>query len=117
MVPAMLDAAREGARVIDRLLDRGTWRDEAACRKSDPEMWYSDDTYSGIAARTICGDCPVRVDCLRDGITDPFGIWGGWSAAERRRLRERMRGLDKEAKALIIEQAAITGPRHLKLSD
>lgn len=37
-------------------------------------------------AKRICRDCPLRTGCLRIGLTDPHGIWGGMTAVERRAL-------------------------------
>ena len=67
------------------------WMDRAACLDADPEWWYpvaaSDDT---SAARAICRECPVRVDCLNHAIAvgTRDGIWGGLDM-ERERPKPR----------------------------
>lgn len=33
-----------------------------------------------------CRRCPVRVECLRAGMQEEFGIWGGLTQAERRKV-------------------------------
>lgn len=69
-----------------------TWRNLAACRGLDPELFYPDRGESTFQAKTVCRSCPVRGDCLAAGLTERFGIWAGTSERERRRLR-RSRGL------------------------
>lgn len=94
-----------------------TWQDDALCRHSDPDLWYSDDRFATIAAVTTCEDCPVKFPCLKDGLTEQFGIWGGWTPWQRRRLRDKVQGLDREARLLVIKHAAHAGPRHMKMDD
>ena len=69
------------------------WRDEAACRDADPDIFFPPgrdhvDRPSTARARAICAGCPVLDDCLAHAIaTDqPDGIWGGLNTTERRRL-------------------------------
>jgi WhiB family transcriptional regulator, redox-sensing transcriptional regulator len=67
------------------------WRDKAACRAADPDLFYPDTSADLARARAICRGCPVWARCLdgafREG--DAWGIRGGLTAYERRRLRER----------------------------
>jgi len=77
---------------------RPDWRDQAACRGADPELFFPDgDTRSarnGVkAARLICRGCPVRVTCLSWALASgqEAGIWGGLTEDERRRLLRRGR--------------------------
>lgn len=97
--------------------DVDDWRTQAVCREADPELWFSDKPFDLIAARTICEDCPVRPDCLLDGIDDQHGIWAGFSATERRRLRQRLTRADDEARRAVIAAAAVKGPRALNIND
>lgn len=69
---------------------RPAWHDEANC------VGFH-DVYFGEAASTrqalrICEDCPVRTDCLATALGVPmhsdFGVWGGTTAWERKRLRK-----------------------------
>lgn len=41
-------------------------------------------------AKKICASCPVAQECLDFGIREPFGIWGGMTAIERRHLRAQL---------------------------
>jgi len=38
-------------------------------------------------AKELCGICPVQPDCLEAGMDEEFGIWGGLSLKQRRRLK------------------------------
>jgi WhiB family redox-sensing transcriptional regulator len=41
------------------------------------------------AAKAVCASCPVRLDCLEAGMSEPRGVWGGLTAYERRRRRHQ----------------------------
>lgn len=66
------------------------WRLRAACIGEDPEEFFpvSESMRAAEDAKTICSTCPVRRACLEDAIAvgDSYGIRGGMTAAERRRL-------------------------------
>jgi WhiB family redox-sensing transcriptional regulator len=70
-----------------------TWRDDAACRGIDPELFFPTRGGDTRQPRAVCADCPVRTDCLEHAITtnEKVGIWGGLSERERRQLRRRRR--------------------------
>ena len=70
------------------------WRDEAACRDTDPDLFFPVGT-TGLAvdqiasAKAVCGSCPVRTQCLEFALftNQDSGVWGGTSEDERRKLR------------------------------
>lgn len=73
-----------------------SWRDRAACRDSDPDLFFPTATRGPAyeaqvaAAKALCAGCPVRAMCLAvalDGL--PVGIAGGLTDTERRALRPR----------------------------
>lgn len=71
-----------------------TWRDRAACRGIDPEIFYPVSDEEVDAARAICAVCPVREACLEHALSsrEKEGIWGGCTERERRRIiRQRRR--------------------------
>lgn len=47
------------------------------------------------AARQFCVDCPVIKDCLVSALQNDerFGIWGGFTAEERKRMAEQVPNL------------------------
>lgn len=66
------------------------WADYALCAEADPESWFPEKRGSGtIAAKRICGQCFVREQCLEWALdhAETWGIWGGLSERERRRVR------------------------------
>lgn len=70
-----------------RPLQPTEWQDRAACLGVDPEIFFPERGGSSKPARAICAGCEVREDCLEANIKEPFGVVGGTSERERRRLR------------------------------
>ena len=67
---------------------RAGWFEYARCREYDPDMFFPDKGESPNPAKRICLRCPVRVECLNYALRArvPYGVWGGLSDRERRRL-------------------------------
>lgn len=61
------------------------WRTHAACRGTDPALFYDPHPASVAAAKTVCDVCPVRNACRAHAVdtAEPFGVWGGLAADER----------------------------------
>jgi WhiB family redox-sensing transcriptional regulator len=55
----------------------------------DPELFFPERGSSTREAKEVCRGCVVRVECLEFAIanSEKFGIWGGMSERERRRVR------------------------------
>ncbi len=74
--------------------DDSGWRDSAACRDTDPNLFFPAGT-TGVAveeieaAKALCQTCPVREQCLEFAMVanQEAGIWGGMSEEERRKMR------------------------------
>ncbi|MBA2471192.1 MAG: WhiB family transcriptional regulator [Pseudonocardiales bacterium] len=72
------------------------WRNRAACRDEDPELFFPVGT-SGPAllqiaeAKTACRRCPVCTECLNWALASgqDAGVWGGMSEDERRAVKRR----------------------------
>lgn len=66
-----------------------SWQAKARCLEVDPEIFFPERGGSSKAARAVCTQCEVRVECLRYALRnrEQFGIWGGTSERERRKLR------------------------------
>ncbi|WP_456569617.1 WhiB family transcriptional regulator [Blastococcus sp. SYSU DS0539] len=69
------------------------WRLDALCAETDPEAFFPDKGGSTREAKRVCTGCPVRAQCLEFALAsdERFGIWGGLSERERRRLRLQRR--------------------------
>nr|WP_276529464.1 WhiB family transcriptional regulator [Nanchangia anserum] len=67
------------------------WQDQALCAQTDPEAFFPEKGGSTREAKQVCQLCRVRDDCLRYALENDerFGIWGGLSERERRRLKGR----------------------------
>ena len=75
-----------GVRKDDEAL---AWQTDALCAQTDPEAFFPEKGGSTREAKRICESCEVRSECLDYALENDerFGIWGGLSERERRRLR------------------------------
>lgn len=69
--------------------DELAWQDLANCRGADPDLFFPERGASTRTAKAICRECTVRAECLEFAIvsSEKFGIWGGLSERERRKIR------------------------------
>ncbi|GAA1480909.1 hypothetical protein GCM10009624_13490 [Gordonia sinesedis] len=65
------------------------WQDRALCAQTDPEAFFPEKGGSTREAKRICSGCEVKAECLEYALhnDERFGIWGGLSERERRRLK------------------------------
>lgn len=58
------------------------------CFTEDPELWHSNRRTDQDEAKRLCGQCPVRHECLTWALDndEEWGIWGGLDPRERRTL-------------------------------
>ena len=70
-------------------VDDDQWQDRALCSQTDPEAFFPEKGGSTREAKRICMGCEVRGECLDYALANDerFGIWGGLSERERRRLK------------------------------
>jgi WhiB family transcriptional regulator, redox-sensing transcriptional regulator len=66
-----------------------SWRLDALCAETDPEAFFPEKGGSTREAKRVCSGCAVRTECLEYALANDerFGIWGGLSERERRRVR------------------------------
>jgi WhiB family redox-sensing transcriptional regulator len=71
--------------------DEQDWQERALCAQTDPEAFFPEKGGSTREAKRICSGCEVRAECLEYALAhdERFGIWGGLSERERRRLKRR----------------------------
>lgn len=77
------------------------WRAQANCRGVDPAVFFPERGEPTGEAKRVCMQCVVRDDCLEWALTsgERYGIWGGLSGRERRRLRRQRRAAQRPAAA------------------
>ena len=66
------------------------WQERALCAQTDPEAFFPEKGGSTREAKKVCLSCEVRGECLEYALAhdERFGIWGGLSERERRRLKK-----------------------------
>ncbi|MBT2489187.1 WhiB family transcriptional regulator [Streptomyces sp. ISL-96] len=91
----------------------GPWHTEAVCRRDEAGLFFApskEPTAARLAreeaAKRVCARCPVMVECREHALLqpEPYGVWGGLTAAERRVVLARRRRREME-----LSQAAQAG--------
>lgn len=67
------------------------WQSDSLCAQTDPEAFFPEKGGSTRDAKRICTSCEVKARCLDYALENDerFGIWGGLSERERRKLRKQ----------------------------
>lgn len=83
---ALVDLGVSGLFVED---EEEGWQDRALCAQTDPEAFFPEKGGSTREAKKICTGCEVKSECLEYALANDerFGIWGGLSERERRRIK------------------------------
>jgi WhiB family redox-sensing transcriptional regulator len=87
---------------------RADWRDLALCRGVDLDVFFPIGSGEGPEstmvqeAKRLCGRCPVQQSCLEWAVRvgAEFGIFGGHTEDERRRLRHSIKRRDHQRRAV-----------------
>ncbi|WP_075827345.1 WhiB family transcriptional regulator [Cellulosimicrobium sp. CUA-896] len=68
------------------------WQERALCAQTDPEAFFPEKGGSTREAKKVCTGCDVRAECLEYALANDerFGIWGGLSERERRKLKRQV---------------------------
>ena len=72
--------------------DVSAWRTRSACLDSDPDVFFPISEEEAGPALAFCGACRIREECLAWAMKngERYGVWGGLTERERRRiLRQR----------------------------
>ncbi|WP_443056592.1 WhiB family transcriptional regulator [Streptomyces sp. NBC_00667] len=92
----------------------GPWHAEAVCRRDEAGLFFApskEPTAARLAreeaAKRVCARCPVMVACREHALLqpEPYGVWGGLTAAERRVVLARRRRRSAE-----LRQSGGAGP-------
>ncbi len=64
------------------------WAEDALCTETDPELFFPEKGSTPHRAKKICLGCAVRIECRDYALRnrEPFGVWGGTTERERRRI-------------------------------
>jgi WhiB family redox-sensing transcriptional regulator len=83
LVPDRIELAPESFEDDDQ------WQERGLCAQTDPEAFFPEKGGSTREAKRICQGCEVKDRCLEYALANDerFGIWGGLSERERRRLK------------------------------
>ena len=75
--------------------DSEDWRTRAACRDTDPDLFFPVGTTGQAidqieAAKAVCRACDALTECLEFALAtnQESGVWGDTSEDERRKLRK-----------------------------
>lgn len=77
------------------------WMADGLCAQTDPELFFPEKGGATKAAKNVCVGCPVKTECLQYALdnAERFGVWGGLSERERRKLLQRGSPLPEPAPA------------------
>ena len=90
--------------MLASVLDHVVAADAVIPCRAEPELWFAESPADVELAKSLCRECPVRLECLA-GAQDrrePWGVWGGelfvqGSIVARKRPRGRPRKSDVAA--------------------
>lgn len=89
------------------------WRHRAACRSTDPEIFFpvGDSVAAQLQteeAKAVCRRCDAVDQCLQWALEtrQDAGVWGAMSEGERRALQERVARAKQRARERARKQAA-----------
>jgi WhiB family redox-sensing transcriptional regulator len=96
----------------------GPWHAEAVCRRDEAGLFFApskEPTAARLAreeaAKRVCARCPVMVECREHALLqpEPYGVWGGLTAAERRVVLARLRRREVELRSTVQDPMAQAG--------
>src|SRR6201995_5607221 len=97
--PGLMESLIDIASVGDR-----SWQGKANCLGVDPDLFFPERGASTKEAKEVCRGCVVKDECLEYALQngEKFGIWGGMSERERRRIRRQRAQARREAAAAVV---------------
>nr|WP_246213803.1 WhiB family transcriptional regulator [Kitasatospora viridis] len=93
--------------------EENPWHTAAACRRDEAALFFApskEPTAARLAreehAKQVCAGCPVLLSCREHALAqpEPYGVWGGLTAAERRVVlaRRRRRAAELRTEAQLV---------------
>jgi WhiB family redox-sensing transcriptional regulator len=119
-IEARLDENRSHVPARRGPTDDNPWHSGAACRRDEAGLFFApskEPTAARLAreerAKRVCARCPVLLECREHALLqpEPYGVWGGLTAAERRVVLARRRRREQELReaARVGAQVAAAG--------
>lgn len=89
--PVLLGVPGVRKNQVDDEENQLAWQADSLCAQTDPEAFFPEKGGSTRDAKKICASCDVKAQCLEYALQNDerFGIWGGLSERERRKLRKQ----------------------------
>jgi len=86
------------------------WTTDALCAQVDPDLFYPESGAPNRDAKRVCAGCEVRAECLAYALAhrERFGVWGGTTERERRRMRRGPVTPSPDRRTGVIRQLATT---------
>jgi len=83
------DTARSNVSLFE--WEERPWAAYGSCRGADPDLFFPGHEADPGEGLKICSGCPVREECLVWALETriQYGVWGGMTERERRRLLRR----------------------------
>ncbi|WP_184942616.1 WhiB family transcriptional regulator [Kitasatospora kifunensis] len=106
--------------------EENPWHTGAACRRDEAGLFFApskEPTAARLAreehAKQVCARCPVLLSCREHALAqpEPYGVWGGLTAAERRVVLARRRRRDVELRAEAQLVAGQRGPSRRRVAE
>lgn len=84
------DAFRVFRGIVDAITNPAEWKEYAACRDANPDMFFAPEGEETAAARearlaytqTFCGRCAVEGECSIERTQQTSGVWAGQAAED-----------------------------------
>ena len=88
----------------------------ALCAETDPDVWFPEKGGSAVLAKATCRACPAQNECLAYALKHDirFGVWGGKSQKERKKLRPGTTGRPAQRPPCGTERGAAAHRRRLE---
>ena len=92
---AVMESQRTELSLLDFTVEQDeaelSWQERALCAQTDPAAFFPEKGGATREAKKVCVSCEVRAECLEYALENDerFGIWGGLSERERRKLKRR----------------------------
>lgn len=70
------------------VLNLESWMTLGICAQTDPDAFFPEQGVNARNAKATCRRCPVKAQCLQYALDNDerYGVWGGLSERERRRV-------------------------------